>query len=579
MAGNGKSKEDDIDDKMDEVQKIYPKLEIHHVSVSAGDATIIVARNDCKKPGIDKAYLIDGGNSKPDTEIVIAYFNKIYSGSKFDALILSHDHKDHRGGLPEKGQYFNNSGATFYYGDVIKSHFRNAGYSDPVQINFYDTKEKVIDILSEMTLTCYCAGGIPRGHDINGAPFDSALNKFSKWKDYKAKDFESYKTYAGIKDENDLSLAWILEYKPAGKTAFRYFTAGDLSGDVSTLYTNIERPLLDCLYRKGGPLKDKNDKDITIDVLKATHHGSKHSSFGFDAREEDKDFYKGTSTKNPSSLFLDKIKPKYIVLPCNNSLGDPLPFSEFFDRMKPYIKDDDTGQKVFVVNRLHRDVEKKNKYLKIDFNFWKKVSNIDRKTVMEVNELTQKEEPRTVYTNRLGTEKIKNEKNSEEEYEILPVCIVCVHEDGTYSFDEKEVNSPLGEHSGVKLDKEVKKDLITIIANEYFDPNYRENGKTVSAFEEILKMGKVKKEDIPEIIGLFGEPKQGKRRLVSTDMKSINKFRSFLDGNSMTNVFKDINSRESEESKKEKVEDSVTVFNQNGKRTIKEVEQRKKQKL
>ncbi len=575
-----KKKEDDIDDKMDEVPKTYPKLEIHHVSVAAGDATIIVARDDCRKKDINKAYLIDAGTSKVDTETVIIYFNKIYSEANFNALILSHDHQDHRGGLPEKGTYFNKAGATFYYGDVIKSYFQNSLYSNTEQIHFHDTKEKVLDLLKGIKLTCYCAGGIPRGHDRNGAPFVSDLNRFNKWIniDYKEKDFKSYTAFAGLKDENDLSLAWILEYKPTGKKEFRYFTGGDLSGDKALKYTNVERALLDCLYRTDGPLKDKNNDDITIDVLKATHHGSKHSSFGYDTRKEDKDYYKEGSKDNQASIFLDKIQPKHIVLPCNNSLGEALPFSEFFDRIKPYIKDT-MEKKVFVVNRFHRDVEVKNKYLKLDYDFWQKVSNISTQLVTEVNE-NQEEELRLIYTNRIDTKKNKNVKNKEEEYEVLPVCIVCINEDGTYYFDQEIVSIPLGEHSAVKLDKEVKKDLITLVPEEYFDFNFCDTKNKESAFEQMLRRGDVEKKDIQEIIDLFGKPNQGKRKLVSTNMIPINKYRSFLNSRNMNGVFKQINSRDSDEVKRRKVKESLTTFNQNGKRNRDEdIEHRKKTKL
>jgi hypothetical protein len=106
---------------------------------------------------------------------------------------------------------------------------------------------------------------------------------------------------------NDVSLALVLQWGD-----FRYFTAGDLSGDeFQSSYYDIEKYLVKYLTGPDGPLENRR-----ITVMKASHHGSEHSN-------------------HPNTL--KSLKPDTIIVCCNIQKQVPSPI--FLERLKTYLED------------------------------------------------------------------------------------------------------------------------------------------------------------------------------------------------------------------------------------------------
>ncbi|MEQ9092084.1 MAG: MBL fold metallo-hydrolase [Balneola sp.] len=348
----------DNEDRMEDDEVPKPKLEIHHVSISGGDATVIVTRND--DGTIDQKVLIDlGGEKSSDFVTVVTYCNQHFGDSKFDYVIVSHYHNDHYGGLLKQSEDGDKSkhlrfekivdGTT---GRVCTKHsdvennnhskFYNAltkKKEDFISVTKYfknNEKPYIIDLKkNSITLTCYCANGIlADGTIIEG--------KFKNW--------------------NDRSMVWVLNYKK-----FNYFTAGDLSGETTGSYTNVEEPVVNYLFGDNKMVDDDAPspplEDVEISVLKANHHGSNHSSYG----------YNDSNDYSTKSYFFEKVKPKEVIVTCHNDKHG-LPRAEFFDRMKAHKINN-----VVLVNpfkRFKNNADPKHILKEEIINYWQNFSNM-----------------------------------------------------------------------------------------------------------------------------------------------------------------------------------------------------------
>lgn len=349
-------------------------LEIHHISVSNGDATVIAVNELDQDNKITKCDLIfiDFGATEKDIERIEKHCTKAFGGNyNVKYIIFSHSHWDHKGEfLGKKRDFFVKENPIIFHGQPSKDFDSKFYKIDELIINDDETKE--IKIHDEVSLTCYCASRKLPNKEIT----NNSKNE----------------------EPNNNSLAWVLKYKE-----FIYFTAGDLSGSEASNYMNMEKPLLDYLYDEKGPLKGKN-----INVLKASHHGSKYNMFGYDNE---------SPNNNKNSFFLDKLKPEYIVLTCNKV--NKLPDQEFFLRVTENKEIKERIKGVYLVNEFDRDIGKiKKDDLDLD-EFWYdcKKTNIVKKNNSVIN------------------------YSIDEESRKYPVCIVFVNEKG-------EVNI---KHQGAEL--------------------------------------------------------------------------------------------------------------------------------
>jgi hypothetical protein len=303
-------------------------LEIYHLDVHGGDSTAIIVKDLGQEP--DKggktiySMLIDAGSEGKGSAYLKAYLEK-YLTLSFDCIIATHYHQDHiqgfkqaeikfkkfldNGAYPDRnGKVFTprndiGSGARTSIFDAYKAQVQNQMEAERIAIPFieqgFDLKtakplELLLGATSGITLTCYCANGIlAKGDDVLGNQRIKKNKPISP---------------------NDVSLAFVLEWGD-----FRYFTAGDLSGDRAiSSYYNIEEDLMNYLINE--LLKDK--KKIT--VFKASHHGSEHSNHGD---------------------LLNSFQPETIIVCCNIMKQVPSPV--FLERLDTYFKTNANANAVF----------------------------------------------------------------------------------------------------------------------------------------------------------------------------------------------------------------------------------------
>lgn len=251
-------------------------LEIHHINVGQGDATLILIKS--YKGDIYKSILIDSGKtSKPITDYFDQLINRERDGEKYfrpiDIFITTHPDKDHVGGAV----------------DILtgKNEAANITYTNPKAI-LYDngTPFGKFDSNYESYLNCAKEKGFSRKRPPLGAPIEGGKiyedhgvilrclafngvmsNGYSREKSpyyhldlggLKAEYFspegeQQMKEAYYPTNDNNLSIALHLQF---GK--FSYFTAGDLSGK----YEEEVAYHINFFY---GP----------VSAWKASHHGAK----------------------------------------------------------------------------------------------------------------------------------------------------------------------------------------------------------------------------------------------------------------------------------------------------------------
>ncbi len=206
------------------------ELQIHHINVGQGDATLIISPTG-------KKVLIDAGNTGKGTNVVKPYLTSL-GINYLDYVICSHYHADHLGGLDEViyGLGTSNIGSVYDRGrnaplptSTAFTEYENAanatGRRYAIQLG------QTIDIGGGVTMKCVATDG----YVIN---YGKVVNSTSS--------------------ENDLSVGFLLNY-----SSFQYFTGGDLGGE-STYYADNETPL-------APQVGD-------VDAFKINHHGSQYST-------------------------------------------------------------------------------------------------------------------------------------------------------------------------------------------------------------------------------------------------------------------------------------------------------------
>lgn len=188
----------------------------------------------------NKYALIDAGNNS-DGEKLVKYFNDLGIDS-FEYVFATHAHEDHIGGM-----------------DDIINNFKINNFYMPNYLTTTKTFEDVLDALENNNI---------------GINIPEAGTKF----ELDQANFEILASNVNVKDINDTSIVIKLTY---GLNKFLFM--GDLS-------SSEEENLL--------------DKDISADVLKVGHHGSKYST---------------------STSFLDKVSPQYAIVSVgkNNNYNHP----------------------------------------------------------------------------------------------------------------------------------------------------------------------------------------------------------------------------------------------------------------
>lgn len=371
-------------------------LEIHHIGILGGDATVILARYTAGGEPKTAKVLIDAGGEGGDdgTWRLGAYLTAVLGGLEFDFVIASHYHADHIagfarlapafrevidiGGYPVGNQAWQHvnlparpggmSQVVADYGKYVadrllagarrrelpfvnRANFANGvlgqAHRGPVTIDLVPGAQPPV------TLTCFCAGGVLAdgtnvlrmnvrdrvlggAYDVPGQAQQDTLDK-------------KIERGLALVNPNDHSLAFVLEWE-----GFRYFTAGDLSGDLSLKrYANIEEPLVEYLAAQGK---------LPVTVMKVNHHGSDHSTYPAQVEREvgyvgpvEEDAEPEAAPACPTSIFkaargvglLDELRPQTIVVPCNQMKG--VPGGECLDRLRAHCEKQEGA--VYFVNQ------------------------------------------------------------------------------------------------------------------------------------------------------------------------------------------------------------------------------------
>lgn len=203
------------------------KLQIHHMDVGQGDGAVLIS------PG-GQVVLFDAGQDmkRKDCTRPVSYLDQL-GITQIDYLIVSHYHFDHIGCIPavlsaaplqkdalDRGESY--AGATFAsYVSAVGSHRKAAAVGNKI----------VLDRGSQnpVTITVVAVNGKSRNGQVNTS------------------------------NENDLSLSAVVSFG-----AFREEIGGDLSGDNTQMYVDLETPVVPDVGK--------------IDVYKVHHHCSSHSS-------------------------------------------------------------------------------------------------------------------------------------------------------------------------------------------------------------------------------------------------------------------------------------------------------------
>ena len=202
----------------------------------------------------DKNILIDAGNNE-DGKLLVKYFKDL-GIKKFTYVIGSHPHEDHIGGLD----------------DIIKE-FEIGNIIMPDVTTNTKTFEDVLDAIENKKLK------------IETPVIDNI---------FKVEDLVFKVIYTGTNEEdlNSDSIVLRMDYKNHS-----YLFTADTTGD-------IEKQLL--------------NKDIDVDVYKASHHGSTYSN---------------------TYEFLEKVTPKYAVISCGKDNDYYYPHIKAVNRIKKHTKE------------------------------------------------------------------------------------------------------------------------------------------------------------------------------------------------------------------------------------------------
>lgn len=203
------------------------KLQIHHIDVGQGDGAVLIS------PG-GQVVLFDAGEDlkRQDCTRPVSYLDQL-GISHIDYLFVSHYHFDHIGCLPavlgqfslannayDRGGTYPSTTFTSYVG-AVGNHRKTAAVGDAVTLDKNTANPVVITVVAV------------GGKSAHGSVLTT--------------------------NENDLSLAAVVTFG-----SFKEEIGGDLSGDNTEMYQDVETPVAPDVGR--------------INVYKVHHHCSSHST-------------------------------------------------------------------------------------------------------------------------------------------------------------------------------------------------------------------------------------------------------------------------------------------------------------
>ncbi|PSL44237.1 beta-lactamase superfamily II metal-dependent hydrolase [Chitinophaga niastensis] len=315
--------------------KAQEQLEIHHINVENGDATMILIHNTAVDT-FPASVLIDGG-MKDSYAFLNNYFKHCFKDTMpvahFKYAILSHHHQDHYTGFKSLGDSafiqvdtiidvggykFSSAYAAIAPPDTIAAALKRGGDKPTIKRVYMKALKTAYD-KSLLKSRSKVITSFPRDigksitiGTVNGIPVTLTCVAAAAYTYTRNGD----SLFCGISRENnpnDYSLGFVLRYGE-----FRYFTGGDLGGENGPKFTDQETTLVGGLDTLLHELSYSFDATATRDsvtghicAFKVSHHGSDHST-------------------NPAFL---KIRPAVAIVSAGNQKNWALPNPAFQQRL------------------------------------------------------------------------------------------------------------------------------------------------------------------------------------------------------------------------------------------------------
>jgi len=343
-------------------------LEIHHINVVGGDATLVLVLDQVGTGAVTTKFraLIDSGAESNGPAYLKSYLESIgqatkdrpsYNGTAnqchFDLIIATHLHTDHIRGFysinmvparfidtaprnqdpasdptyPDIGMRKNNARESAAYTSFITKAIAN-GTTARIPLpftNLDNANDGFVEIQglfpglagTPLKIRIVYANGILAKLG-NGTERTDLFRKYNdRTRLLKANTPLARTRYLDNSSPNDFSIASVWEW-----SSFSYYTAGDLSGDtkdsgVPQTYMDLEQFVIGGLKTAGWL---NGGSRTGYDAVKISHHGSSHSTF----------------VTNTTS-FLKEVQPKLMVVPTNQK--KQVPGDKYLERAKTYLVD------------------------------------------------------------------------------------------------------------------------------------------------------------------------------------------------------------------------------------------------
>lgn len=281
---------------------------IHFISSSSasGDSMIIESNGhyglvDAFSP----SYLNDTFNEDNGTDVL--NYAKAIGVPYFDFVIMTHNHSDHIGGIPEIAELFNNKTIVFYKEDMVSRKpnneiddieelsdggtWKNHELYEAAIATFESKGSKLCDV-SKIGTTGGCDLSQLNNGFITNVSFDEnedfdydtnlKENVYFDFGDFKLNLYNLHLISYHI--ENINSIVTLVTHKTSGSKAVLTgdieATFGDVSYDhVKNRYNLIDNPTGDCDECTTTALENQMAEIIgNVDILKAAHHGGSSSN-------------------------------------------------------------------------------------------------------------------------------------------------------------------------------------------------------------------------------------------------------------------------------------------------------------
>ncbi len=305
-----------------------PRLEIHHIGVGDGDATLIIGIDTTGTGFVDTVtVLIDGQRSSGPGNAIWNYVRDTLNAlcptrKKLDFVILSHLHIDHYGGMITVLTNLRQAGWGIDYiidreGNGVKpgltwsidSIYKYECVDEVISFPTYtSTANRYVNIANNYTRVSVLPGVdvfSPKNFKhlsmvclaSMGAALTTTMPYYAMF--LRKGSGNQYVPY----NENDLSMVFNV-----GLGVFNYFTGGDIGG--GSPYADGETPIGNYLYKRFNLL-------FHYCAIKTSHHGSAHST---------------------NDNFLTDVTPTLAVIPANlrTYSGTALPTQETIELLEQY---------------------------------------------------------------------------------------------------------------------------------------------------------------------------------------------------------------------------------------------------